>query len=907
MKSAILSKSLSNNHCRRALQALGFACLAATALSHARAQTVYTWDGGTGNWSDNTMWNPTVSPNTADADVYIDNGKTGVNSVVTMDNSYTVGRLTLDAGDTLNLANNVTFTLASSFNGSESIINNGTINFNSTGNGIDLRYTGANASLTGTGTMNLTGANNRVFANNGSGDRLTIGTGATIAGTGNLGVGQSTFTNNGLVNANISGATLVLQPGGGNGSDFSNGTGGIAQASNGGVLQLFGGGTFTGGTFRALAGSAVNVGGGANVVSTTLTTVGTGTVTITDSANLNNVTLAGTINAANNSTTTLFGTLTNNGTFTLASSGNGDDLRFTGANEVLAGTGTLVLSGANDRVYATNGSGDRLTIAAQAYIDGRGNLGIGQSTFTNNGTVNANVNGQTLTLQPGSGNGSDFTNNNVAEATNGGTLALFGGGTFTGSGMFQALDGSAITIGSGTNVFSTTLSTSGSGTIVLTDTATLNNVTNNGALIAANNTTTYLTGTLTNNATFNLNSSGNGDDLRFVGSSEALAGTGTLNLNGANDRVFANGGSGDRLTIAAGATIAGTGNLGVGQSTFTNNGVVNANQSGLSLVLQPGGGQDSTFTTGVTGVTEATNGGVMVQNSGSFTNNGVYAVISGNTGGSSLSVDAGRLTNFSGTTLTGGTYNVISSNTANTSTLSFGGGTITINAANVTLSGASTVFSEINGLNNNQGSFTVANGRNFMTAGALANSGTLIAAGGSTLAVGGALTQASAGILAGNGTLSASTFTLSGRVAPGGSVSATSGAFTGGAGTLTLGGTVFLNSDANLTFELGAVSGGPNDHLNVTGALTLDGRLDVTALTGFGAGRYDLIDYTGALTNNVLALGTLPAGYTYAIDTSLTGQVDLLVTAAVPEPATWLGGLGLLGAAGLTLRRSRVC
>ena len=77
------------------------------------------------------------------------------------------------------------------------------------------------------------------------------------------------------------------------------------------------------------------------------------------------------------------------------------------------------------------------------------------------------------------------------------------------------------------------------------------------------------------------------------------------------------------------------------------------------------------------------------------------------------------------------------------------------NAAKVTLSGASTVFNEINGLANNQGSFTVANGRNFTTVGALANSGTLVAAGGSTLTVSGALNQAATGTLTGNGTFTA--------------------------------------------------------------------------------------------------------------------------------------------------------
>ena len=1274
MTSRNVSKSLKrkSNH-RFLLQALGFACLSATAaLSSVRAQTAYTWDGGTGSWENSAEWNPTVTPDGASADVYIDGGKTATASVVTMNNSHTVGRLTVDAGDTLNIGNNVDFYLASSFAGSESIINNGTINFNSAGNGVYLHYIGANASLTGTGTMNLLGGNDLVFAQNGGGDRLTIGAGSTIAGNGNLGIGQSTFTNNGTVNANLNGATLTLQPGGGNGSDFTNGATGIAQASNGGILALQGN-VFSGaGVFRALAGSRVNIGGSATVSNTTLTTVGTGEVHITDAATLTNVTNSGTLIADNNSTTSVTGTLTNNGTFNLNSAGNGDDLRFTAAT--LAGTGTLNLNGASDRVFANNGGGDRLTIAAGATLAGNGNLGIGQSTFTNNGTVNANQNGLTLTLQPGGGNGSDYTNGptGVTEATNGGILTLQGGGNFN-NGAFQALTGSTVNIGSGANVNNATLSTAGTGTVVLTDTASLTNVTTNGTVNASNNSTTYVTGTLTNNGTFNLNSAGNGDDLRFTaatlagtgtlnlngasdrvfanngggdrliiaagatiagngnlgvgqstftnngtvnanqsgltltlqpgggqdsaftsaagatteatnggilvlqnggsftgaggfnalngsqiiltgnpnvnattltttgtgtvtntdtasltnvttngtvnasnnsttyvtgtltnngtfnlnslgngddfrfvgnttlngtgtlnlngasdrvfanngggdrltiaagatiagngnlgvgqstftnngtvnanqngatltlqpgggqdsaftsaagaiteatnggilvlqnggsftgaGGFQALAGsqlnltgnpnvnsttlsavgtgtinlldtasltnvttngtvnasnnsttyvtgtltnngtfnlnslgngddfrfvgnttlngTGTLNLNGASDRVFANNGGGDRLTIAAGATIAGNGNLGVGQSTFTNNGTVNANQSGLTLTLQPGGGNGNDFTTGATGVTEATGGGVMVQTVGSFTNNGTYAVVSGSTGGgSSLSVDAGHLTNFAGTTLTGGTYNVISTNTAATSTLSFGGGTITTNAASVTLSGASTVFTEINSLATNTGSFAVANGRNFTTAGALANSGTLVAAGGSVLTVPGGLTQTSTGTLTGAGTFASPVkFMLSGNVNPGGTINPATGAFADAAGTTNLNGDVAFDVSTKFHFELGSITG-TNDHLNITGGLNLNGTLNVTALAGFGAGTYDLIDH-GALplVTSGLTLGTLPSGFTYTV-LYLPTQVDLVVLpGAIPEPGAWtfvLGGGALL-------------
>ncbi len=829
---------------------------------------------------------------------------TAGSGVITVNNSATLSNLTFSGA--LVASNNTTTTLVGT------LTNNGTFNLNSLGNGDDLRLSGS-VTLAGTGLITLSGANDRVFANV-NGDRLTIGANQTIQGTGNLGVGQTVFTNSGTVSANQNGNPLAIQPGGGNGNDFTNNSGAVLQASNGGVLQLIGnsGGVFTNnGTIQALAGSQVLLSGGVTVTgNSTFTTTGSGVVTVSDAATFSNLTFSGNLQANNNSVTTLAGTLTNNGTFNLNSLGNGDDIHLSGS-VTLAGTGVTNLNGANDRVFANVG-GDRLTVAAGATLAGTGNLGSGQTTLTNGGLVTANQNGNTLALQPGGGNGNDFTNTGtgVARAENGGTLQLSGasGGVFTGN-SFQALTGSQVSIGSNANVVSTTLATSGTGSVVLYDAATLTNVTNTGALVANNNSTTTLAGTLTNQGTFNLNSSGNGDDLRLSGS-VTLAGTGVTNLNGANDRVFANVG-GDRLTVAAGATLAGTGNLGSGQTVFTNNGTINANQSGNPLVIQPGGGNGNDFTTGATGVTEATGGGTLSlsgASGGVFTNDGVYTVNSGSAGGSSaLAVDAGRLTNFSGATLTGGAYNVISSATANTSTLSFGGGTITTNAARVTLSGASTVFTEINGLNNNQGSFTVANGRNFTTTGNLTNSGTLVAAGGSTLTVNGGLVQTSTGTLTGNGSFTGA-FQLAGNVNPGGTVDAATGAFADAAGATTLNGAAAFDVATQFHFELGSATG-TNDHLNVNGALNLNGTVNVTALAGFGTGVYDLIDFpTLQLSGNLLTLGTLPSGYTYAL-LYLPGQVDLsVVQNVVPEPGAWafvLGGATLLLGAQRLRRNAR--
>jgi fibronectin-binding autotransporter adhesin len=125
------------------------------------------------------------------------------------------------------------------------------------------------------------------------------------------------------------------------------------------------------------------------------------------------------------------------------------------------------------------------------------------------------------------------------------------------------------------------------------------------------------------------------------------------------------------------------------------------------------------------------------------------------------------------------------------------------------------------------------------------------------------------------------------------------------AGTLSIGSSLALAPTSILSFELNGTDqtagGGINDLIDTVTDLTLDGTLNITELVSFmgvtGPEKWRLINYTGALTDSGLVIGTtpaLPSGRNFVIDTSVTGQVNLLV----PEPATMafvtLGGLGLL-------------
>lgn len=104
-------------------------------------------------------------------------------------------------------------------------------------------------------------------------------------------------------------------------------------------------------------------------------------------------------------------------------------------------------------------------------------------------------------------------------------------------------------------------------------------------------------------------------------------------------------------------------------------------------------------------------------------------------------------------------------------------------------------------------------------------------------------------------------------------------------GTLTVAGNLVLGSTSTLEVDLGQanVVGGPlNDLVQVAGDLTLGGTLNVSVASGgtFDPGIYRVIGYDGSLTDNGLAIGTVPSS-DYFLQTAIAQQVNLVNTAGL--------------------------
>ena len=604
--------------------------LASLATPSATNAATCNWAGGTDVWTNVVQWSCGAQPGGADDVAILAGG-----SVVNLNgiNAF-AGTINLGSGNALNMAN------SNLFISNAAITNNGIFNITTNSN---LINNGGPITVGGTGVLALddTAGVARIY-----GGQWIFGSGQTTRGSGQLGINQTIVTNNGLISSDVNTRSLSIDVSGGNGGVGAGngvGTGGNAGLYNNGIMQATGGGTLNiegglyensaTGVIRAQNGSVVSLNGDSRILGGTLTSTGTGVINAHNTTQyLTSVALSSGSNLDVQQDNLYLNTaFTNNGTVKL--SNNGSIINETGTLAI-NGTGTIILdnSGGVARIYGGN-----ITFGAGQTVQGAGQLGINQTTFTINNVFSANA-GSVLSIDVSGGNGgvggggvgtggnAGLLNNSTIQATGGSTLN-FEGGLYenSGAGIIQALNGSTVNLNGDSRILSGTLTSAGTGVINAHNTTQyLTNVAlSSGSNLDVQQDNLYLNTTFTNNGTTKL--SNNGSIINETGTL-AINGTGTIILDnsGGVARIY-----GGNITFGAGQTVQGSGQLGINQTTFTINNVFSAN-TGTTLSIDVSGGNG-----GVGGGGVGTGG-----NAGLLNNSTIQA-----TGGSTLNIEGGLYEN----------------------------------------------------------------------------------------------------------------------------------------------------------------------------------------------------------------------------------------------------------------------
>ena len=608
-------------------------CAAACLMALPVAASTYTatWVGGSGGWSNPANWS--YAPGTPLPATFPDDGNDGSDYEVlitaaptaVLDVSTSISALFIGQNGTLSISSGGSpvlnvglagFTNSGTINivGNSSLTTGGTINQNggrinigsSAAAGASTLIADADLTFSGNGTVSLADSNSSI---NGNGFAITADSGTIISGTGTLS-GISTLTNNGAINADVAGGTLEI--------DGTTVVGsGTLEATNGGTLELANtavSGSSVGNTNQifldgssglVLSGATLNgVYLNANVGS--VITVAAGAASLINNSSNGIFNMNGTLNIADAATLNVEGSIgSGSGVINVGDGSSPATLGLAGVTNLGIQT---VLNGAS----VIQGNGYALTTGVA--ISGTGTL-TGFSTLTNNGTIDANIAGGQLTVSGGT-----VVNNQILEATNGGTLALtnttVSGSTATNGQLF--LDGSGSLVLSGTTLNDVPIDTY-TGSVVTVAAGAASLINNAGANYPIFNISTM---NIAAAATLNIEGqigNGGGNGVINVGDSTgsatlALAGTTNLGI-----QTVLNGASviqGNSYALTAGGTISGTGTLS-GISTLTNNGTINADVAGGTLEIDGG-------TVVNNQILEATNGGTLALTNTTVSGSTIY-------------------------------------------------------------------------------------------------------------------------------------------------------------------------------------------------------------------------------------------------------------------------------------------
>ncbi|WP_295373141.1 autotransporter-associated beta strand repeat-containing protein [uncultured Pseudacidovorax sp.] len=868
-----------------------------------------TWDGTSVNWanSDGTA-NGTWVGGTGTA---VFGGTLAAPTTVTVSGTQSIGGLTFNAagytlgGGILNLAD-TTNTVGSS--GAAVTATIGAVIAGGTGNALVFAGPGTTtltAKNTFTGPTTVNGGTlvlaNTANAVTPTGNTIIVNSGGTLAfgATGSWGIDAATTAsvvlNGGRMSANGYYTTLkdlVLKDatvdanGGANATYGAFGLPGTVTATGQSVINASGpfatinlGSGLVQTTTFSLPGAADSLVIAAplrnyqNALSVTLSKTGAGTLTLTGantftgpiglSAGVLRIGGAGTLGAG----AVYNGSISNDGTLQYSSSADqilSGNLLGAGALVKDTGSGTLTLSGVGKTYTGTT------TVTAGTLAVGVNNALPGATALTIGGGGTVSLGGFSQALSK------------VVTVDSGGTLGL-GTGTLTLSGGLTVNAGGWLDLGSSGKLVlgggtSNVTAIKGTGTITLNPGATLNL----GAAVAAAGVDVVMAGGTLN---VGANAHSLGTLTQTASSSIGFSGGGKLTVALLGDL-------GPGLTLTASNWVAGS--TGFYATSVSGSPAPARNTLGLPTLNQVKlGSNAASLTYWSSGTNELlagpppgaytywdTNPNLASIDGGDGNWDGTSANWTTSSGSPNGSWTGGNVATFGGTA---GTVTVTAAQSIGGMTFATGGYTLGGSQA-LTLAGASNTLTSSNGtatinavIAGTSTQALVIEGPGIVTLGGAntyagstsVNSGTLRVTGSTSTAS--AVSVASSATLGGIGTV-AGPVNIAGTLDP--------GAASGAAGTLNTG-ALTLGSTATLTLDLGAsgtIGGGVSDLVNVTGDVSLGGKLVINKLTGFSTtGTYTLISYSGTRSGTFASTNLSAIGYQGMIQYDDANKKVLLV------------------------------
>ncbi|MFQ5796053.1 MAG: CARDB domain-containing protein, partial [Candidatus Bipolaricaulia bacterium] len=601
------------------------------------------------------------------------------------------------------------------------------------------------------------------------------------------------------------------------------------------------------------------------------------------------------------------GTMSGSGTTTIAATGtmNISDLPVTLLGRTITNAGTVIWS---STVNIKSGRGAVLNNLASGLFDVQNDQVF---FFNQKGIISQFNNAGTFRKSAGTG----FTdidivfNNSGTVDVNSGTLNLKNGGTS--SGAFSVAAGATLDFIGGNHSLDTSSSVTGAGTVDFSkSTVTISGTYNLAGTTSVTGGTVSFTGSVVNVGSTLTIDSGMADFSNIEG---AITTT-TLNLSvgtlTGSSNVTVTGlttWSSGTMSGSGTTTIAATGTMNISDLPVTLLGrtITNAGTVIWSSTVNIKSGRGAVLNNLASGLFDVQNDQVFFFNQkgiiSQFNNAGTFRksagtgftdidIVFNNSG--TVDVNSGTLnlttvTQHVGNTLADGTWNVFANATLNITT----GVDITTNNANVALSGVGSNFAKINSLATNGGSFSILDGRDFTTVGALSNADNVTIGDGSTFTVTSDYTQISGNTTLNNGTLAASTVVdiQGGNLSGSGTVDApvvnnAGQANSGGSpGIINIMGNYMQSANGTLNIEIGGLPAGTEfDKFIINGTATLDGTLNVSLINGFvpiAGDRFQVMTF-GSRSGDFATQYGLDLGSGLAFDPVFdTGSLTLVTTA----------------------------